>query len=937
MKTTKMLTSLVLALALMVCLAKVSEAAPMGTAFTYQGRLIDANEAADGLYDFEFKLFDDPCTGTQQGGPIDVNDLDVIDGYFTVELDFGSDVFNGDARWLETTVSHADGSDPCTLRPRIEITPVPYALQTRGIFVDNAGNVGIGTNSPAAKLTVNGGILRSGSTMYGASAETHINLGIYSKTGTFGQDYPYATVGGGYNNTASNNGATVGGGRQNTASDMRATVGGGYKNTASNNGATVGGGKNNTASNGAATVGGGEFNTASGWSGTVGGGGDNTASGTHSTVSGGRLNEAGGRYSFAAGYRAKVRDAAASGDSDGDEGTFVWADSKSADFASTGPDQFLIRASGGVGIGTTSPTTKLDVVGTVNATAFVGDGSGLTGIAGDSDWTESGGNVYRVSGNVGIGTTDPMEKLHVWGNSAFNARSNTPGDAGLWLSSGIYSYGGLRIDNSYNLHMDTRGSTGWESRVTIDRMTGNVGIGTTSPAAKLEVAGQVKITGGSPGADKVLTSDASGLASWQTPAGGGDNLGNHIATQNIRLNGHWLSGDGGNEGVFVDNVGNVGIGTSPNPAYKLHVQTTGNRAIYAASTATSGTAYGVFGRTASSGGSAVWGEAHSATGANGVYGQNSNSGGRGVYGYATASSGTNYGVYGKTNSSTGYGGYFEGRGYFSGNVGIGTASPGAKLEVADTPLGTNDPVAIRLTNLRSTTNLFWELRAYDSGAGGPYGRFSIFGGTLGGADRLVITTLGNVGIGTTSPAEKLHVADSQASGHVAKFENTNSGTNADGIVIEIGPSSNPGSANYFVRFRDGDGTQVGGVRGNGVGGVSYTTSSDARLKTKIDDFAGGLDMVSRMKVRKYEFIEAPGNERIGFLAQEMQTVLPQVVSGDPEGDVAEEPMGIDYGRMTPVLVSSIQELIAENETLKQRLERLERTIQQLTQGKEFEL
>jgi len=45
----------------------------------------------------------------------------------------------------------------------------------------------------------------------------------------------------------------------------------------------------------------------------------------------------------------------------------------------------------------------------------------------------------------------------------------------------------------------------------------NVGIGTINPGAKLEVAGQIKITGGSPGAGKVLTSDASGLASWQTP------------------------------------------------------------------------------------------------------------------------------------------------------------------------------------------------------------------------------------------------------------------------------------------------------------------------------------------------------------------------------------------------------------------------------------
>ncbi len=124
---------MVVVLGMMVSLVQVSQAEPMGTAWTYQGRLIDANEAADGEYDFTLKLFDDAntTTGVQQGGTIDLNDLDVIDGYFTLELDFGSLVFGGDARWLETAVRPGDSNDVndfVTLSPRQKVTPTPYAL-----------------------------------------------------------------------------------------------------------------------------------------------------------------------------------------------------------------------------------------------------------------------------------------------------------------------------------------------------------------------------------------------------------------------------------------------------------------------------------------------------------------------------------------------------------------------------------------------------------------------------------------------------------------------------------------------------------------------------------------------------------------------------------------------------------------------------------------
>jgi len=208
-----------------------------------------------------------------------------------------------------------------------------------------------------------------------------------------------ATVGGGGGNIASGAQSTIGGGVINTASGPDATIGGGQGNTASGQGTVVGGGTNNiaaAASGGHATVaggignnaqfqwaaiGGGATNTASAAA-TVGGGNNNTASGSTSTIPGGAFNTAAGTYSFAAGRRAKANQ----------DGAFVWADSTNADFASTGVNQFLIRAGGGVGIGKSNPAYALDVLGQINA-------SGGLCMAGDckADWAAVGGAQLDVA------------------------------------------------------------------------------------------------------------------------------------------------------------------------------------------------------------------------------------------------------------------------------------------------------------------------------------------------------------------------------------------------------------------------------------------------------------------------------------------------------------------------------------------------------------
>ena len=65
----------------------------MGTTFTYQGQLYDTDSPASGTYDFQFSMYNSLLI--QEGSTLNVDDIDVIDGHFTVELDFGSDMFTG--------------------------------------------------------------------------------------------------------------------------------------------------------------------------------------------------------------------------------------------------------------------------------------------------------------------------------------------------------------------------------------------------------------------------------------------------------------------------------------------------------------------------------------------------------------------------------------------------------------------------------------------------------------------------------------------------------------------------------------------------------------------------------------------------------------------------------------------------------------------------
>jgi hypothetical protein len=168
----------------------------------------------------------------------------------------------------------------------------------------------------------------------------------------------------------------------------------------------------------------------------------------------------------------------------------------------TGSVRMAIMNGGSIGVGTTAPSFKFDVQGgQVNASGglcIAGDcktsWSQVGGGGGSTQWTTSGSNIYYNSGNVGIGTTSPTYRLHVLGDNTASGgypiiklQNTQAGGHSHWLYSGANGSAGDfgffdETDNAYRFY--------------IKGTSGNVGIGTTTPSDKLDVAGSIRMTSG---------------------------------------------------------------------------------------------------------------------------------------------------------------------------------------------------------------------------------------------------------------------------------------------------------------------------------------------------------------------------------------------------------------------------------------------------------
>ncbi len=115
------------------------------TQFTYQGRFTDTTVAqpTNGTYEMQFTVFDAVTNGNPSGAMITLPTVQVVNGIFTVVLDFTQATFSGADRYIEITVRPSGSSDqPVTLMPRQQVTSAPFAIQSL-----NAGNALIADNS----------------------------------------------------------------------------------------------------------------------------------------------------------------------------------------------------------------------------------------------------------------------------------------------------------------------------------------------------------------------------------------------------------------------------------------------------------------------------------------------------------------------------------------------------------------------------------------------------------------------------------------------------------------------------------------------------------------------------------------------------------------------------------------------------------------------
>ncbi|MEI6656811.1 MAG: tail fiber domain-containing protein, partial [Verrucomicrobiota bacterium] len=226
----------------------------------------------------------------------------------------------------------------------------------------------------------------------------------------------------------------------------------------------------------------------------------------------------------------------------------------------------------------------------------------------------------------------------------------------------------------------------------------------------------------------------------------------------------------------------------------------------------------------------------------------------------------------------------------NGNVGIGTITPTGKLEVIDNGASSGGNTArfynpsladagVHYISIgKSSVNNECALMGFSKEATISRAWLGVTGDDIIGGIGLTVQKGGNVGIGDNSPAYRFSVFNNIYGDYAARIYNGNNSGSAHGLLIRAGSNGNP-FGSVMIGFQNIDGSAIGSISQNAASTVSYSTSSDRRLKENITPTHFGLADLMKLQAVDYNFIaDAAKTPQTGFIAQDLDAVFPDAVT-----------------------------------------------------------
>ena len=599
------------------------------------------------------------------------------------------------------------------------------------------------------------------------------------------------------------------------------------------------------------------------------------------------------------------------------------ADDVQIDFRVNGSTRMIINSSGNVGIGTTSPSQKLHVVGNIKTFGHI--------------FLQSNANGFRT---VALDTTDGADNQELYLCGGGTASSTRGGQVGVYGNE-VSGAGGSVVIVAGNVSTgDIDFLTANTQRMIINN-AGNVGIGTTSPSQKLDIAGDVRIKDGRSlflkrhGDDYAWRMRNESAADSSTYGFDGSNdlvfevVSNSGADNLPAVASHSVYPSSVNTLVLRE-TGRVGMGTAT-PGGRLHVQHD------------IGGEEGVnFMNNHTGAGAAMRLEINvgAPAGNDPMLSFNVGNGGFDWTMGVDNSDSDKFKISGGTDSHNPNLGTNDRLTINNaGNVGIGEPNPNYKLNVAS---GTNtDGIYLSGLGNAMSTGEYRQLQFGYSDTDTSYGstirfvvpdasnhggqiEFYTDAGPSGSASQgtlalgMLINNNQKVAIGTTTASAKLTIISSGADGIQLGSDTSSTGNSgrifwsntsggwammALGEVLSIRSSAVPGSTSGNPR-----------VQLTNYSSTAWTASSDESLKENINSIGNVLDKIDGYRCIEYNLIDdKTKDKKIGFIAQDWQKDFPQIVE-----QMEDEKIGMKYTETIPILLKAIQELKARIETLENK-------------------